>query len=85
MALGIPVIAGASSGAVAGTLDDGSSGVLTDVRSPVAIAAEMIRLARNPGRSLELVAAGAASARRKFCMDNVLAAYKEIYREAKES
>lgn len=84
MALGIPVIAGANSGAVAGTLDDGRSGVLTDVRSPVAIAAEMIRLARNPGVCRELAAAGAASAGRKFRMDNVLAAYEETYREARK-
>ena len=82
MALGIAVIAGAESGAVTSTLDGGRSGVLTDVRSPAAIAAEMVRLARNPGLRQDLAAAGALSAARKFGMDSVLAAYEEIYREA---
>lgn len=82
MALGIPVIAGKDSGAVPGTLDYGKSGVLTDVRSPQLMAAEMIRLARDPKLRQQFGAAGAVSARNKFRMSNVLASYAEIYREA---
>jgi glycosyltransferase involved in cell wall biosynthesis len=84
MALGIPVIAGSAGGAVAGTLDNGRSGVLTDVRSPHAMAAEMLRLAVNPSLREQIALQGAASAGNKFRMNNVLAAYAEIYREAKK-
>jgi glycosyltransferase involved in cell wall biosynthesis len=82
MALGIPVIAGKNSGAVANTLDGGRSGVLTDVRSSHALAADMVRVARSPTLRAELARAGADSARKRFRMSKILAAYADVYREA---
>jgi glycosyltransferase involved in cell wall biosynthesis len=81
MALGIPVIAGEDSGAVAGVLDGGRSGLLTDVRSPVALAKAMLHLARSRELRTAFARVGAESAVRKFQMDRVLDAYVEVYRE----
>jgi glycosyltransferase involved in cell wall biosynthesis len=85
MALGIPVIAGKDSGAVSTTLDGGQSGVLTDVRSPAILAAEMLRVGRSPELRAELARKGSASARGRFHMDKVLNAYAAVYREALEA
>jgi L-malate glycosyltransferase len=83
MALGIPMIAGNNSGAVSSTL--GGAGVLADVRSPQALASEMLRVARNPELRAELARKGTASARNRFDMNKVLAAYADVYREAREA
>jgi glycosyltransferase involved in cell wall biosynthesis len=83
MALGLPVIGGRQGGAVAEMLEDGACGVLTDVESPGALAEEMLRLARDTGARARVARAGAESARRRFRMENVLAAYGEVCREAR--
>jgi glycosyltransferase involved in cell wall biosynthesis len=44
MAVGLPVVAGARSGAVPWLLETGSSGCLTDVRDPAALAAALVRV-----------------------------------------
>jgi glycosyltransferase involved in cell wall biosynthesis len=82
MALGIPVIAGKNSAAVASTLD--GDGVLADVRSPRALASEMLRVASSPGLRAALARTSADSARRRFDMNKVFAAYADVYREARE-
>jgi glycosyltransferase involved in cell wall biosynthesis len=85
MALGLPVIASRSGGAVAEMLEGGACGVLTDVQSPAALAAEMRRLANDPALRARLAAAGTASAQRRFRIDGVLQAYSEICQEASRS
>lgn len=85
MALGVPVIAGRNSGAVAEMLEGGACGVLTDARSAVALAGEMLRMVGDAGLREKVAAAGEASARRRFHMDRVMAAYGDIYREAREA
>ena len=85
LALGVPVIAGRNSGAVAEMLEGGVCGVLTDARSPVALAGEMLRMVGDAGLREKMAAAGEASARRRFHMDQVMAAYGDVYREAREA
>lgn len=50
MAMGVPVIAGARSGAIPWLLDRGKCGVLTDINSPKRLADEMYRLAKDQDR-----------------------------------
>lgn len=85
MALGLPVIAGRHGGAVAEMLEDGACGVLADVQSPAALAEEMLRLAGDADLRARLARAGVTSARRRFGMQDVLAAYTDAYREATET
>lgn len=85
MALGLPVIAGRQGGAVAEILEDGACGVLTDVQSPAALAEEMLRLAGDAELQARVARAGVASARRRFWMGDVLAAYTDVCREASET
>jgi glycosyltransferase involved in cell wall biosynthesis len=85
LALRLPVIAGQNSGAVAEMLEGGACGVLTDARSPVALAGEMLRMVGDAGLRAKMAEAGEASARRRFHMDLVLAAYGDMYRKAREA
>jgi len=78
-ALGVPVVAGCRSGAVPWTVEDGVTGLLVDVGSTSAIAAALTRLIDNPAECQALGAAGRVSARRRFGMAEMVAAYERIY------
>jgi glycosyltransferase involved in cell wall biosynthesis len=56
MAAGLPVVA-TDTGAVAELVDNGRSGLLVPADTPVALAAELTGLARDPGRGRRLAAA----------------------------
>ncbi|MFE4834875.1 glycosyltransferase family 4 protein [Arthrobacter sp. NPDC056691] len=74
-AMGIPVIGGSNSGGVAYTLGYGSSGILTDVTSPSAVAEAMQRIASDPGLAERLSSNGLLLANRQFGLSNVVEAY----------
>ena len=78
-ALSIPVIGGATSGAVPYLLGDGQAGVLVDIMSPAAIAAEMIALAEDPERRQALAESGHTYARSHFHIDQVTDSYLDCY------
>jgi len=80
MALCIPVIAGRDSGGVPHQLDFGRAGVLVDVRSPRALASEMLRLAEDRRYREEIARSGSELARRSFGLSRVMASYAELYR-----
>jgi L-malate glycosyltransferase len=84
MALGIPVIAGKDSGAMAEMLEHGESGVLTEVRSATCLSRDMLRLANDPDLRVEFARKGHQSATQRFRMDHVLDAYGEVYREVSQ-
>jgi L-malate glycosyltransferase len=81
LALGTPIVAGSHSGAVPWTLDHGNSGILADVRSPAAIADALVRLLLDPARRAQFAAAGQASSRKRFAMNQMLAAYEVLYQK----
>lgn len=81
MALGIPVIAGESSGGVPWTLDGGRAGLLVDVRSPAEIAAAMLRLARDEAERRMWAERGFSLAQRRFHIRAVADAYERVYDE----
>ena len=79
MALGIPAIAGARSGGVPWTLDDGRCGVLVDIESASAVAAAMVSLAGDETWRGELVKAARDHVRRRFGLSQVISAYEDWY------
>lgn len=79
MALGVPVIGGARSGAVPWVVGEG--GILTDVTSATAIEQAMLDLIDAPERYRALAAAAQARARDHFTAARVADAYETIYRE----
>jgi glycosyltransferase involved in cell wall biosynthesis len=79
MSLGIPAIGGRAAGGVPWTLGDGAYGLLVDVRSPNAIAAAMLRLAKDEQLRNQLGAAAREAARRRFHIDDVTKRYEGIY------
>jgi glycosyltransferase involved in cell wall biosynthesis len=78
-ALGVPVVAGSSSGAVPWTLANGAAGILTDVRSPRALAASMVEVATNRQLSDRLSRAGRQSTQERFGIAGVADAYLALY------
>jgi len=79
MALGVPVVAGAHSGAVPWVVAD--AGVLVDVRDPSAMAAAMLQLLRDPAARRRLGDAGRRSVLERFSRSAVAAATEAIYLE----
>jgi len=79
-ALGLPVIAGARSGAVPWTLDEGRAGILVDVRDPAALAAAMLSLADDEALRAEWGRRARENARRRFHVGVVAEAYQAAYR-----
>lgn len=77
MALQLPVVGGASSGGVPWTV--GNAGVMTDVRSPIALASTIADLIRDPVRCRTLGEAGATRVERVFNPDVVASAYETRY------
>jgi glycosyltransferase involved in cell wall biosynthesis len=81
MAAGLPVVASAVGG-VPEALEDGRTGLLVSPADPVALAAALHRLAANPALAGELGLAAQAEVRRRFSVDAMVSAYREIYRDA---
>jgi glycosyltransferase involved in cell wall biosynthesis len=79
MALGIPVIGGAHSGAVPWVVGEG--GALTDVTSPAAIEQATLELLDNPLRYRAAAEAAQARVRNCFTGDRVAEAYDASYRQ----
>lgn len=78
-AMGLPVIAGARSGAVPWTLDGGKAGLLVDVGSPNAIARAMLELAAETDLRREWGLRGRENAARRFHIRAVAGAYLDAY------
>jgi glycosyltransferase involved in cell wall biosynthesis len=81
MALGIPLVAGNSSGAVSWVSGDGAAGRLVDVRSPQAIADAALHLLGDEDHYRGCSARGRARAVEFFSAAGVVAAYLSRYRE----
>lgn len=80
LALGIPVIGGRQSGAVPWILENGTTGVLVDIRSHAHLADVMHSLARDSEKRNNLGLAGRESAKRRFRVQQVVRAYEELYK-----
>jgi L-malate glycosyltransferase len=80
MALGVPVIAARGSGGIAETLNKGRNALLADASHPRDLAAAMLRMAGDAELRADLAARAQATARSRFDMRNVLAAYARVYR-----
>lgn len=78
MARSVPVVAGRRSGGVPWMLDDGESGVLVDVRSPVEIARGAIHLLQADDDWDRLAAAALQSSRRRFLAPIVVEQYEDL-------
>lgn len=77
MALSVPVVGGSQSGAVPWTV--GGGGIMTDVRSPTAIAATVVDLLGDPERCARLGITGRQRVTSVFSPDAVTSAYEEQY------
>lgn len=81
MALGIPVVAGASSGAVPWVTGDGAAGLLVDIRSPREIATAAQRLLQDTTLYAKCSLSGFNRAKEIFSAQAVTNRYVEKYRE----
>jgi glycosyltransferase involved in cell wall biosynthesis len=79
MALGLPVIAGGSSGGTRWTLDEGRAGLLTDVTDPFDVATALNNLAASPEARQQWGRRGRLLAVRRFHIRAVADAYERIY------
>ena len=79
MALRLPVVAGAHSGAVPWVVGD--AGVLVDVRDPAAIAAAVLALLRDPARRRSLGEGARRAALARFSRAAVATATEALYHE----
>jgi len=79
LALGIPVIAGAKSGAVPSTLGDGQAGRLVDVHSQTKLADAMVQLANEPNTREHLSETGRVYALSHYKIEQVVTQYEKIY------
>lgn len=79
MAQSLPVVAGASSGAVPWLLGGGNAGILVDCCHAQEIAAAIVRLAKDPDLRTRLGQAAFERANEKFRMSGVARAYLEAY------
>ncbi len=81
LALGIPVIAGAKSGAVPSTLGNGQAGRLVDVHSQTKLADAMVQLANDPNTRECLSEAGREYALSHYKIEQVVTQYEKIYHQ----
>jgi glycosyltransferase involved in cell wall biosynthesis len=79
-ASGLPLLA-TRHGGIAEVVEEGRSGLLVPERAPEALAAALLRLAREPALRLALGAGAAERARRDFDLRGQLAAHEALYRE----
>lgn len=80
MALGIPVVGGARSGAVPWVVGEG--GIMTDVTSATSIEQAILDLLDSPERYRAATEAARLRVRAHFTVDKVADAYETIYRQA---
>ena len=85
MARGVPVVAGARSGAVPWVLGHGDAGVLTDVTSPPALAAAIHEVANESEWANRVGLAGYDYARRMFSLSSVIDSYVDVYTRLSET
>lgn len=79
LAQGLPVVAGAASGAVPWLLDGGRAGELTDVNSPRSLAGAIEGLLADPARAAEVGRAGYERAWGNFRIAQVADRYLDVY------
>jgi L-malate glycosyltransferase len=79
MALKKPVIAGRETAGVREVLGFGKNGILVDVRSPAAIAEEMIRLARDREYRETVAQSGFDRAFSRYRLEAVIRRYESLY------
>ena len=79
MVAGVPVVAGAASGAVPWVLDDGRAGILVDVRDPTDIARAATQLVSSRSHREEVARAAKAFAMARFSPSAVSGAYLSLY------
>ncbi len=80
--MGLPVIAGRDSGAVPWVLGEGRYGLLTDIRSPQALAGAMLELGRDEQRRQRLGGAARMAVRERFDIARTTDLYEEIFAQA---
>lgn len=80
--LGLPVVGGERSGGVPWSLDYGSCGLLTDVKSAEAICAALHQLINDRNLYLRLARRGLIRGHQDFSADGVAAQYESIYEAA---
>lgn len=81
MALGLPTIVGAKSGAAAWVAGDGETGMLVDMEKISDLAVAMKRLAEDKKLRSKFGHASAERFRRMFTLDTVTDQYERLYRE----
>ena len=79
MAMGKPVVAGANAGALPWVLDNGSCGVLTDIRNPDAVGASLLRLLKDAELRHSLGVRARQRAVELFNPTKAIAAYQAVY------
>jgi len=84
MACGVPVLGNTGCGHEA-IIDHDREGVLADLRTPAALAAEMGRLLPSPARLAELGRAARVKVDATFSIDAMMAAYGGLYRSLQRS
>lgn len=82
MALGLPVVGGAESGGVPWVISD--AGIVTDVRSDLAIADAVSSILQNPDAAKKYSEHGITRSRSVFSLEAVAAKYERTYQEALE-
>jgi glycosyltransferase involved in cell wall biosynthesis len=79
MSLGLPVIAGETTGGVAWQLDSGRAGMLVDVNDPTSMARAIGTLAADRTAWTRISAAGRTRARELFRLEPIVDAYLGLY------
>lgn len=79
MSLGLPVIAGETTGGVAWQLDSGRAGMLVDVNDPASMAGAISTLAADRAMWNRISSTSRARARELFRLDPIVDAYIELY------
>jgi glycosyltransferase involved in cell wall biosynthesis len=82
MALGLPIIGGVDSGAMAWITGNGAAGIMTDATRPERLAAAIQELLTQPGRYASCARGAVARVRSVFAADAVVRQYEAVYRTA---
>lgn len=85
MVKGVPVVGGRRSGGVPWLLDGGQAGLLADIEDPSEVAAQMLRLVREPTLYRDLAARAWERARQEFTLDAVADRYLAAYQRVLEA
>jgi glycosyltransferase involved in cell wall biosynthesis len=85
LAVGLPVIAGKSTGGMAHLLEQGRLGFLVDVASDAAVSDAMLKLALDDDLRARLGEAARASAQIRFAPDTITRAYEQEYARVLEN